>query len=138
MDKYIIEEVRLKSENRVADRLSFPIHNGDVVIDEGFRFSITLARHDFQKPITKKSFTNSPERKSKRLLRIKELGENSVQVAILEQNSYFEGENTIVTEETESLRTVAYGQEFMVYAKEQVTCGGMAIMYFFVISKIEE
>ncbi|MGM9597243.1 MAG: zinc ribbon domain-containing protein [Eubacteriales bacterium] len=119
--KYIIKEVHIRSENRKKDGLEFVIGEGDIILDKGFRFEVLPARFDFTKPITRKKISNSPQKPSERLLRIKELGEDSAVVAILGQETYYEGEDTLVTKETERLKTVKYGEKFCVWAKDNLT-----------------
>lgn len=63
---------------------------------------------------------------------MQELNEDSAVIAILYQNSYYEG-NMIVTEETESIITVGYGETFSVYAKQQAMDLPGGILYIFVI-----
>lgn len=83
--------------------------------------------------------TNSPAQTSERLLRVKELNGDSAVIAIVQQNSYFEGDSIIVTEETEGIRTVAYGEIFNVYAKQQVMDGlSGGIVYHFVIDDVND
>ena len=138
---YIIREVQIRSENRKKDGLAFVIKEGDIILDKGFRFEVLPAKWDFTKPITRKKVSNTPFQQSERLLRIKELGEDSVVVAILSQETYFEGADTLVTTETEHLVTVKYGEEFSVYAKEQVHDSDFSIIYTFIIvdeSKTQE
>ena len=138
---YIIKEVNISSENKKKDGLEFVVGEGDIILDKGFRFEVLPARFDFTKPITRKKLSNSPQKQSERLLRIKELGEASAVVAILDQETDFEGEDTLVIKETEGLRTVKYGEEFSVYAKEQVHDSDFSIIYTFIIvdeSKTQE
>ena len=71
---------------------------------------------------------------SERLLRIKEPGEDSAVVAILGQETDFEGKDTLVIKETEGLKTVKYGEKFCVFAKEQVYDSPSAITYEFIIA----
>ena len=54
-------------------------------------------------------------------------------VAILHQETYYEGEDTLVTIETEELVTVKYGEEFSVYAKGQACDADFSITYTFII-----
>ena len=130
---YIIKEVDIRSENRKKDGLAFVIKEGDIILDKGFRFEVLPAAMDFTKPITRKQISNTPFKQSERLLRIKELGEDSVVVAILHQETYYEGEDTLVTIETEELVTVKYGEEFSVYAKGQARDADYSITYTFII-----
>ena len=62
-------------------------------------------------------------------------------VAILGQETNYEGEDTLVIKETEGLKTVKYGEKFYVLAKEQVNDSPSAITYEFIIadeSKLQE
>ena len=130
---YIIKEVDIRSENRKKDGLAFVIKEGDIILDKGFRFEVLPAARDVTKPITRKKITNTPLKKSERLLRIKELGEDSAVVAILGQETDFEGKDTLVIKETEGLKTVKYGEKFSVYAKQQVYDAPSSITYEFII-----
>ena len=131
---YIIKEVNISSENKKKDGLEFVVGEGDIILDKGFRFEVLPARFDFTKPITRKKLSNSPQKQSERLLRIKELGEASAVVAILDQETDFEGEDTLVIKETEGLRTVKYGEKFCVLAKAQVYDSPFAATYEFIIA----
>ena len=91
------------------------------------------AAMNFTKPITRKKVPNTPIEKSERLLRIKELREDSAVVAILHQETNYEGTDTLVTIENEHLVTVKYGEEFSVYAKEQLYDAFLPITYEFII-----
>ena len=138
---YIIREVQIRSENRKKDGLELVICKGDIILDKGFKFEVLPAARDFTKPITRKKLTKAPFKESERLLRIKELGEDSAVVAMLDQETYFEGEDTLVTKELEGLKTVKYGEEFSVYAKNQVDDSPFATIYKFIIadkSKLQE
>ncbi len=126
--KYIIKEVQ-SSENK-----EFVIGEGDIILDKGFRFEVLPAAMDFTKPITRRKVPNTPLKPSERLLRIKELGEDSAVVAILGQETDFEGKDTLVIKETEGLKTVKYGEKFCVFAKEQVYDSPSAITYEFIIA----
>ena len=130
---YILKEVHISSENREKDGLEFVIREGDIILDKGFQFEVLPAKMDFTKPITRKKVSNSPAKQSERLLRIKELGEDSAVVAILDQETSYEGADTLVTTETESLVTVKYGEKFSVYAKQQVFDSPFSINYEFII-----
>ena len=130
---YILKEIQIQSEDRKKDGLEFVVSEGDVILDKGFRFEVLPAKRDFTKPITRKKITNSPQEKSERLFRIKELGEESAAVAILDQETYFEDNDTLVRKETESLITLKYGQKFTVYSKEQVYDSPFSINYSFII-----
>ena len=129
---YVIKFVRIASDNQQTYEQEFAVHEGDVILDKGYNFTVLPARFDFSKPVRKKPFTNQPEETSERLLRVKELNEDSAVIAILQQNTYIEG-RMIVTEETESIRTVKYGKTFSVYAKEQIMDLPGGVMYTFVI-----
>ena len=131
--KYILKEVHIRSENREKDGLEFAIREGDIILDKSYQFKVLPAALDFTKPITRKKVSNTPFQQSERLLRIKELGEDSVVVAILHQETYYEGEDTLVTIETEELVTVKYGEEFSVYAKGQACDADFSITYTFII-----
>lgn len=131
---YIMKEIRIASENRKNDGLEFAVREGYVILDKGFRFKALPAAWDFTKPITRKKLLGAPCEESERLLRIKELGEDSAAVAILYQETYCEGTDTLVTKETEKLVTVKYGKEFSVYAKRQVYDSHSLITYDFIIA----
>lgn len=132
---YVLKESGIRSENRVKDRLEFAVNEGDIVLDKGFRFEVLPASRDFTKPITRKKLSEEPKKQNdERLLRIKKLGEASAVVAILSQESYCEGSDTIVIKEIESERTVGYAEEFLVYAKQQIMDLPGAITYRFVIT----
>ncbi len=130
---YILKTVDPRSENKENDGLELVIKEGDIILDKGFRFKVLPAAMDFTKPITRSKFSNSPSKPSERLLRIKELGEDSVVFAILHQETYSESEDTLVTAETEQIVTVRYGKEFSVYAKQQVYDSPFPITYNFII-----
>lgn len=134
---YILKEVHIRSENREKDGVGCVIREGDIILDKGFRFEVLPAVRDVTKQITRKKLTNTPLKKSERLLRIKELGEASAVIAILRQETYFEGADILVTKETERLVTVKYGEEFSVYAKEQFQGYGLpsATAYAFMIAE---
>ena len=106
---YIMKEVHISSENKKKDSLEFVVREGDIILDKGFRFEVLPAARDFTKPITRKKISNTPFKQSERLLRIKELGEDSAVVAILNQETNYEGADTLVTIENERLVTVKYG-----------------------------
>ena len=131
--KYILKQVDLCSENKEKDALEFAIREGDIILDKSYQFEVLPAALDFTKPTTRKKVSNTPFQQSERLLRIKELGEDSVVVAILHQETYSEGGDTLVTTETEELVTVKYGEEFSVYAKQQVYDADFSIIYTFII-----
>ena len=139
--KYILKQVDLCSKDNEKDALELAIREGDIILDKFYQFEVLPAAMDFTKPITRKKVSNTPFKQSERLLRIKELGEDSVVVAILHQETYFEGGDTLVTTETEELVTVKYGEEFSVYAKNQVDDSPFAAIYKFIIadkSKLQE
>ncbi|MGN0567645.1 MAG: zinc-ribbon domain-containing protein [Acutalibacteraceae bacterium] len=131
---YILKEVHILSENRKKDGLEFVVSEGDIILDKGYQFEVLPAKWDFTKPITRKKISNTPLKHSERLLRIKELGEDSAVVAILGQETNYEGEDTLVIKETEGLKTVKYGEEFSVLAKEQVCDSPFSITYEFIIA----
>ena len=130
---YIIKEVCIRPENKETDGLEFVVREGDIILDKGFRFEVLPAKWDFTKPITRKKIPNTPLKHSERLLRIKELGEDSAVVAILNQETNYEGADTLVTIENERLVTVKYGEKFSVLAKEQVDDSPSVITYEFII-----
>ena len=130
---YIMKEVCIRPENKEKDGLEFVVREGDIILDKGFRFEVLPAKWDFTKPITRKKIPNTPLKHSERLLRIKELGEDSAVVAILNQETNYEGADTLVTIENERLVTVKYGEKFSVLAKEQVDDSPSAITYEFII-----
>ena len=130
---YILKEVHISSENKKKDGLEFVVREGDIILDKGFRFEVLPAKWDFTKPITRKKIPNTPLKHSERLLRIKELGEDSAVVAILNQETNYEGADTLVTIENERLVTVKYGEKFSVLAKEQVDDSPSVITYEFII-----
>ena len=132
---YEMKLVRYGADNEITYEPGFAVHEGDVILDKGFRFTVLPGRFDFTKPVSKKPFTNQPAKTSERLLRVKELNEDSAVIAVLEQNTYCEGK-MLVTEETEAIKTVAYGKTFSVYAKEQIMDLPGGIMYSFVIEDI--
>lgn len=133
---YVMKMVSIGSDNEKTYEPGFAVHEGDVILDKGFRFTVLPGRLDLSKPVRKKPVTNSPAQTSERLLRVKELNGDSAVIAILQQNSYFEGDSIIVTEETEGNRTVAYGEIFNVYAKQQVMDLPGGIVYHFVIEDV--
>lgn len=135
---YMIKKVDRCSENKEKDGLEFVIGEGDIILDKGIRFEVLPAAMDFTKPITRKKVSNTPFMQSERLLRIKELGEDSAVVAILHQEANYEGTDTLVTTETEQLVTVKYGEDFSVYAKEQVYDAPFPIIYQFIIAEKSE
>ena len=134
---YVMKLVNTGSDNDDTDATEFAVHEGDIVLDKGYRFAVLPGKLDWAKPVRKRKATNRPAEISDRLLRVKELNEDSAVIAILYQNTYYEGDDTIVTEETEEIRTVAYGETFYVYAKQQAMddlSGG--IMYCFAIEDV--
>ena len=133
---YVMKMVSIGSDNEKTYEPGFAVHEGDVILDKGFRFTVLPGKFDLSKPVRKKPVTNSPAQTSERLLRVKELNGDSAVIAILHQNSYFEGNSMIVTEETEEIRTVAYGEIFCVYAKEQAMGMPGGITYRFVIEDV--
>ena len=135
---YIMKKMDLCFENKEKDGLEFVIGEGDIILDKGIRFQVLPAAMDFTKPITRKKVPNTPFKQSERLLRIKELGEDSAVVAVLHQETNYEGADTLVTTETEQLVTVKYGEEFSVYAKEQVCDSPCPITYQFIIAEKSE
>lgn len=130
---YIMKEVHIRPENKEKDGIEFVIREGDIILDKGFQLKVMPASMDFSKSIIRKKVSNTPLKKSERLLRIKELREDSAVVAILHQETNYEGTDTLVTIETEHLVTVKYGEEFSVYAKEQLYDGPFPIIYEFII-----
>ena len=130
---YIMKEVHISSENREKGSHEMVIKEGDIILDKGFQFEVLPAAMDFTKPITRKKISNTPFKQSERLLRIKELGEDSAVVAILNQETNYESAETLMTKETEHLVTVKYGEEFSVYAKQQVYDSPCSINYEFII-----
>ena len=131
--KYILKEVDFRSKSKEKDGLELAIREGDIILDKLLQFKVLPAALDFTKPITRKKVSNTPFKQSERLLRIKELGEDSVVVAILHQETSCEGEDTLVTIETEELVTVQYGEKFSVYAKAQAYDAAFSITYTFII-----
>ncbi|MDD6799482.1 MAG: zinc ribbon domain-containing protein [Firmicutes bacterium] len=132
---YVMKLVEIGSGNEKKYGPELAVHEGDIILDKGFSFTVLPGRFDFSKPVSKKPFTNQPEELSERLLRVKELNKDSAVIAVLQQNSYIEG-NMIVKEETESIKTIAYGKTFSVYAKQQIMDLPGGIMYSFVIEDI--
>ena len=130
---YIMKEVCIRPENKEKDGLEFVVREGDIILENFGRFKVLPAARDFTKPITRKKVSNAPAKPSERLLRIKELGEDSAVVAILDQETYYEDKDTLVTKESEQLVTVKYGEKFSVLAKEQVDDSPSAITYEFII-----
>lgn len=131
---YIIKRVNFPSENKEKNNLEFVIKEGDIILDKGYRFDVLPASMDSVKQVTRKKVPNTPLKPSERLLRIKELGEASAVVAILHQETNYEGTDTLVTTETEKFVTVKYGEKFTVYAKEQVYDSPSATIYDFIIA----
>ena len=131
--KYILKQVDLCSKDNEKDTLELAIREGDIILDKFYQFEVLPAAMDFTKPITRKKVSNTPFKQSERLLRIKELGEDYVVVAILHQETSCEGEDTLVTIETEELVTVQYGEKFSVYAKAQAYDAAFSITYTFII-----
>ena len=125
--KYLLKEVSSEG-NGLA------IQEGDVILDKNFQFEVLPASMDSEKPITRTKISNSPSKPSERLIRIKELSNDSAVVAVLYQESYFEGEDTLVTTETEKLIYVKYGEEFTVSAKQQAYDSGYLTFYTFIIA----
>ena len=99
---YEMKLVRIGSDNEKTYRPGFTVHEGDIILDKGYSFTVLPGKLDFSKPVSKKPLTNKPAKTSERLLKVQELNEDSAVIAILYQNSYYEG-NMIVTEETESI-----------------------------------
>ena len=132
---YIIKRVGPGSERTENGRTEFVIGEGDVLLDGPYQFKVLPAAMDFAKPVTRKKVSRTPLKPSERLLRIKELGEDSAVVAILHQETDYEGEDTLVTKETEQLVMVKYGEEFSVYAKEQVFDSPFPVSFRFVITE---
>ena len=130
---YVLKRTDLRFENGGKCSPEFVIKEGDIILDKLYQLEVLPAAMDFTKPITRKKVSDTQVKQSERLLRIKELGEDSVVVAILSQETYFEGADTLVTTETEHLVTVKYGEEFSVYAKEQVHDSDFSIIYTFII-----
>ena len=138
---YVLKRTDLRFENGGKGSPEFVIKEGDIILDKLYQLEVLPAAMDFTKPVTRKKVPNTPLKPSERLLRIKELGEASAVVAVLQQETYFEGADTLVTTETEHLVTVKYGEEFSVYAKEQVHDSDFSIIYTFIIvdeSKTQE
>ena len=131
--KYILKQVDLCSKDNEKDALELAIREGDIILDKFYQFEVLPAAMDFTKPITRKKISNTPFKQSERLFRIKELGEDSAVVAILGQETDFEGKDTLVIKETEGLKTVKYGEKFSVYAKQQVYDAPSSITYEFII-----
>ena len=131
--KYILKQVDLCSKGNEKDALELAIREGDIILDKFYQFEVLPAAMDFTKPITRKKVSNTPFKQSERLFRIKNLGKDSVVVAILHQETYYEGKDTLVTKEAEKLVTVKYGEKFSVYAKEQVYDANFSITYTFII-----
>lgn len=136
--KYVLKRVDCCSENRGKDGVEFPVGEGDIILDNFSRIKVLPGARDFTKPITRKKCPAGPAKQSERLFRIKELGEDHAVVAILGQETYFEGSDTLVTKETECPVTVKYGEKFTVYAKEQVYDSPFAIIYTFIIADESE
>lgn len=129
---YFMKLVKLGSDNKKTYGPEFTVNEGDIILDKGFSFTVLPGKLDFSKPVSKKRLTNQPEKTSERLLRVKELNEDSAVIAILQQNTYIKGK-MIVTEEKESIKTVDYGETFSVYAKQQIMDLPGGIMYTFII-----
>ena len=131
--KYILKKVDLCSENKQKASLEFAIREGDIILDKSDRLEVLHAAMDFTKPITRKKVSNTPFKQSERLFRIKNLSNDSAVVAILHQETYYEGKDTLVTKEAEKLVTVKYGEKFSVYAKGQACDADFSITYTFII-----
>ena len=130
---YVMKLVSMGSDGAYTCESESAVHEGDVILDKGYHsFTVLPGRFDFQKPVSKKPFTNQPEEPSERLLRVKALNRDSAVIAILQQNTYMDG-SMLITEETESVRTVACGKTFSVYAKQQVMDLPGGVMRTFVI-----
>ncbi len=136
--KYVLKRVDLSPENDEKDGLELPVGEGDIILDKFSQIKVLPAARDLTKPITRKKVSAGPAKQSERLFRIKELGEDRAVVAILYQETYFEGADTQVTKETERPVTVKYGEKFTVYAKEQVYDAPFAIIYTFIIADESE
>lgn len=134
---YVMKRVSIGSANENTYAPGFAVHEGDIVLDKGCHFVVLPGKLDRSKPISRKKVTNGPARSSDRLLRVKELNEDSAVIAILHQNSYYEGNDTIVTEESEEIRAVVYGEIFYVCAKEKIMDRPGGIAYPFVIEDIK-
>lgn len=130
---HTIKEVRLGSISKMPGCPELAVKEGDIILDKSFGFEVLPAAMDFTKPITRKKMSNAPEKKSERLLRIKKLGEDFAVVAVLHQETYIEGADTLVTTEDERPVTVEYGESFSVYAKQQIYDAPQAVVYEFVI-----
>lgn len=131
---YVLKRTDLRFENGGKGSPEFVIKEGDIILDKLYRLEVLPAAMDFTKPVTRKKVPNTPLKPSERLLRIKELGEASAVVAVLQQETYYEGADTLVTKETEKLITVKYGENFSVYAKKQVYDSSGAVTYDFIIT----
>lgn len=132
--KFIMKEVHISSKTAEVGCLEFAVNEGDVILDKNFSFKVLPAAMDFTKPISRNKVSKSPVRESERLLRIKNLGEDSALIAILHQESYIEGSDTIIIKENEQLVAVNYGEKFYVYAKQQMRDMPGAITYSFIIT----
>ena len=131
---YVLKRTGLRFENGGKGSPEFVIKEGDIILDKLYQLEVLPAAMDFTKPVTRKKVPNTPLKPSERLLRIKELGEASAVVAVLQQETYYEGADTLVTKETEKLITVKYGENFSVYAKKQVYDSSGAVTYDFIIT----
>lgn len=131
---YVLKRTDLRFENGGKGSPEFVIKEGDIILDKLYRLEVLPAAMDFTKPVTRKKIPDTPLKPSERLLRIKELGEASAVVAVLQQETYYEGADTLVTKETEKLITVKYGENFSVYAKKQVYDSSGAVTYYFIIT----
>ena len=131
---YVLKRTDLRFENGGKGSPEFVIKEGDIILDKLYQLEVLPAAMDFTKPVTRKKVPDTPLKPSERLLRIKELGEASAVVAVLQQETYYEGADTLVTKETEKLITVKYGENFSVYAKKQVYDSSGAVTYDFIIT----
>ena len=131
---YVLKRTDLRFENGGKGSPEFVIKEGDIILDKLYRLEVLPAAMDFTKPVTRKKIPDTPLKPSERLLRIKELGEASAVVAVLQHETYYEGADTLVTKETEKLITVKYGENFSVYAKKQVYDSSGAVTYDFIIT----
>ena len=85
---YVLKRTDLRFENGGKGSPEFVIKEGDIILDKLYQLEVLPAAMDFTKPVTRKKVPDTPLKPSERLLRIKELGEASAVVAVLQQESY--------------------------------------------------
>lgn len=98
----------------------YAISEGDIILEKDSEdecFQVLPAMYDEIKPNTPRKVSDIRYNASERLMRIKELGEDSAVVARLCQEFYRNVDtNTEEVREWEELQTVKYGEPFFIYA----------------------